>query len=200
MAGKIKVGVLSLQGAVSEHVAALTKCGAEVIRVKHLEQLADVEALVIPGGESTTIGRLIDRFNLGPALKEFIRSGRAVYGTCAGMILLADKIDGPAQYNLGGMDITVKRNAFGRQRESFEVDLDIPVLGKKPFRGIFIRAPLIIQLGAKVKILATYHSQAVAAQQGKLLVSAFHPELTEDIRMHAYFLQLAGQKQIGINP
>ncbi len=197
MAGKIKVGVLSLQGAVSEHVAALTKCGAEVIRVKYLEQLADLEALVIPGGESTTIGSLIDRFNLGPALKEFIRSGRAVYGTCAGMILLANKIDGPAQYSLGGMDITVKRNAFGRQRESFEVDLDIPVLGKKPFRGIFIRAPQIIQCGAKVKTLATYHNQAVAAQQGKLLVSAFHPELTEDIRMHAYFLQLAGKNRSG---
>ncbi|HHX75428.1 MAG TPA: pyridoxal 5'-phosphate synthase glutaminase subunit PdxT [Firmicutes bacterium] len=191
----MKAGVLSLQGAAREHAVALKKCGAETVFVKHREQLDNLDCLVIPGGESTTIGKLLDRFGLGPALQEFMRSGRAVYGTCAGMILLANKVDGPPQYTLGGMEITVRRNAFGRQRESFEADLEIPVLGRELFRSVFIRAPLIIRTGAGVEVLATYRGRAVATRQGNLLVSSFHPELTDDIRMHAYFLRLAEKKQ-----
>lgn len=190
----MKIGVLCLQGAVREHVALLEKCGVEAVCVKKKEQLPQLDGLVIPGGESTTIGKLIERFDLDVPLREFIAQGKAVYGTCAGMIMLAEEIAGSSQYHLGGMNISVERNAFGRQRESFEEDLIIPALGEDPFHAVFIRAPLIKSYGRDVQVLASCHGEAVAARQGNLLVSSFHPELTDDTRMHSYFIEMASRK------
>lgn len=186
----MKIGVLCIQGAVREHVAALQRCGADVVCVKKNEEIAGLDGLVIPGGESTTIGKLINRFNLAPAILELIRAGKPVYGTCAGLILLSKRVVGSNQFLLGQMDISVARNAFGRQRESFEADIPIPVLGEEPYRAVFIRAPLILECGEGVEVVATYGSEIVAARQGNILVSAFHPELTDDDRMHRYFLTL----------
>ena len=189
----MKIGVLCLQGAVREHVASLQKCDVDVVCVKKKEQIADLDGLIIPGGESTTIGKLIDRFDLGQTLIDFIKAGKPVYGTCAGLILLANNVEGSDQFVLGGMDITVSRNAFGRQRESFEEDLPISALGETPFRAVFIRAPLITSHGEGVSVLATCGDEIVAARQGNILVSSFHPELTDDTRMHEYFVELARQ-------
>ena len=189
----MKIGVLCMQGAVREHVAALKKCGVDVECVKRKEQFADLDGLVIPGGESTTIGKLIERFDLTETMINFIQQGKPVYGTCAGMILLAKQVDGPEQVLLGQMDITVARNAFGRQRESFEQDLPIAVLGDKPYCAVFIRAPLIKSRGDNVQVLATCNHEVVAARQDNILVSAFHPELTNDERMHRYFVDMAHQ-------
>lgn len=186
----MKIGVLCIQGAVREHVVALEKCGVEVECVKRKEQFADLDGLIIPGGESTTIGKLLDRFGLGATIIEMIAEGKPVYGTCAGLILLARKVEGSDQYLLGQMDITVARNAFGRQRESFESPLSIAALGDEPYCAVFIRAPLIKELGENVETLATCNGEVVAARQGNLLVSAFHPELTDDTRMHRYFIEM----------
>ncbi|MBS4030455.1 MAG: pyridoxal 5'-phosphate synthase glutaminase subunit PdxT [Clostridiales bacterium] len=186
----MKIGVLCIQGAVREHVAALEKCGVEVICVKRKEQFADLDGLIIPGGESTTIGKLLDRFGLGASIIGMIVEGKPVYGTCAGLILLARKVEGSDQYLLGQMDITVARNAFGRQRESFEAPLSIASLGEEPYCAVFIRAPLIKSVGENVETLATCNGEIVAARQGNLLVSAFHPELTDDTRMHRYFIEM----------
>jgi pyridoxal 5'-phosphate synthase pdxT subunit len=186
----MKIGVLCIQGAVREHVAALQRCGVEAICVKKEEQLAEIDGLVIPGGESTTIGKLIERFGLAPALRLFIEQGKPVYGTCAGMILLAKEVEGSQQFLLQAMDITVARNAFGRQKESFEEDLPIGVLGEKPFRAVFIRAPLITRHKEEVEVLAVCRGEIVAARQRNILVSSFHPELTEDQRMHQYFVDM----------
>jgi pyridoxal 5'-phosphate synthase pdxT subunit len=186
----MKIGVLCIQGAVREHVAALQRCGVEAICVKKEEQLAEIDGLVIPGGESTTIGKFIERFGLAPALRLFIEQGKPVYGTCAGMILLAKEVEGSQQFLLQAMDITVARNAFGRQKESFEEDLPIGVLGEKPFRAVFIRAPLITRHKEEVEVLAVCRGEIVAARQRNILVSSFHPELTEDQRMHQYFVDM----------
>ena len=191
----MKIGVLCLQGAVREHVAALEKCDVEVVCVKRKEQLAELDGLIIPGGESTTIGKLIDRFGLGEAIKEMQQQGKPIYGTCAGLILLAKELCGNDQYLLELMDISVERNAFGRQRESFEADLPISVLGEKPYRAVFIRAPLIKERGDGVTVLATCRGEVVAARQNNILVSSFHPELTEDVRMHQYFVDMARQEK-----
>lgn len=193
----MKIGVLCIQGAVREHVKSLGQCGVEVVCVKKKEQFADLDGLVIPGGESTTIGKLIERFDVSDAIRSVIRQGKPVYGTCAGMILLADKVEGSNQFLLGGMDITVARNAFGRQRESFEHDLAVAGIVGEPFRAVFIRAPLIKEYGQGVEILATCNGQIVAARQGNILVSSFHPELTEDIRMHRLFVEMARQAKNG---
>lgn len=193
----MKIGVLCIQGAVREHVKSLGQCGVEVVCVKKKEQFADLDGLVIPGGESTTIGKLIERFDVSDAIRSVIRQGKPVYGTCAGMILLADKVEGSNQFLLGGMDITVARNAFGRQRESFEHDLAVADIVGEPFRAVFIRAPLIKEYGQGVEILATCNGQIVAARQGNILVSSFHPELTEDIRMHRLFVEMARQAKNG---
>lgn len=189
----MKIGVLCLQGAVREHVASLEQCGVDVVCVKKKQQLADVDGLIIPGGESTTIGKLIERFDLAETLKKYIRQGKPVYGTCAGLIMLAKHVEGSKQFILGGMDITVARNAFGRQRESFEEDLLLPFLGEEPFRAVFIRAPLIKACGAAVEVLANCRDEIVAARQGNILVSSFHPELTDDVRFHDYFVAMAKQ-------
>jgi 5'-phosphate synthase pdxT subunit len=186
----MKIGVLCIQGAVREHVAALEKCGVEVECVKRKEQFADLDGLIIPGGESTTIGKLLDRFGLGASIIGMIAEGKPVYGTCAGLILLARKVEDSEQYLLGQMDITVARNAFGRQRESFEAPLSIASLGEEPYCAVFIRAPLIKELGDNVETLGTCNGEVVAARQGNLLVSAFHPELTDDTRMHRYFIEM----------
>lgn len=189
---KQKIGILALQGSFIEHAHAVTRIGAEPVLVRLPEQLDSIKGLIIPGGESTTIGKLLKEYNLSEKIKRLALNGLPVYGTCAGMILLAKKNFSDV-HSLGLIDITVRRNAFGRQLDSFEEDLDIPVLGEAPFHGIFIRAPLIIETGNQVRILAslndTYQEKRiVAAEQDNILVTAFHPELTDDLRVHKYFL------------
>lgn len=187
----MKIGVLNLQGAVSEHADMLRRCGAEAVLVKKKEDMSGLDGLVIPGGESTTIGRLIEHYGLEEPIKRMAGEGKPLYGTCAGLIVLAKEIIGYDMFSLRLMDIWVTRNAFGRQRESFETDLSIPALGDKPFRAVFIRAPIIEECGAGVEVLATLGDRVVAARQGNFLVSAFHPELTDDLRFHRYFLDMA---------
>ena len=190
----MRIGVLALQGAFIEHEHVLARLGAQPVEVRLPEHLEGLAGLIIPGGESTTIGLLAQKWGLLEPLREFARSGRPLWGTCAGMILLAKEVvDGVAgQPILGLMDITVRRNAFGRQVDSFEADLAVPVLGDPPFHAVFIRAPVIERVGAEVEVLATLEEgTAVAVQQGNLLATAFHPELTRDERFHRYFLKLA---------
>jgi 5'-phosphate synthase pdxT subunit len=187
-----RIGVLALQGDVAEHQRILTEAGAEPVPVKRAEQLDAIDGLVIPGGESTTIGKLLRRFDLLEPLRSRVRQGFPVFGTCAGMILLADQISDAAadQPSIGGMDISVRRNAFGRQVDSFEADIDVPALGQEPLHAVFIRAPVIERAGEGVEILAALpDGRCVAARQGSLLAAAFHPELTDDQRMHRYFVE-----------
>ena len=186
-----RIGVLALQGDVAEHCTMLRHSGAEPLAVKRAEQLEEVQGLIIPGGESTTIGKLLRRFAMLEPLRGLVRDGFPVFGTCAGMILLANEIEGAGvdQPSIGGMDITVQRNAFGRQRESFETDLSIPAVTEGPVHAVFIRAPVIKRTGPGVDILATLNGdRPVVARQENLLVSSFHPELTDDDRMHRYFV------------
>jgi pyridoxal 5'-phosphate synthase pdxT subunit len=192
------VGVLAVQGDVREHVAALEACGAIARPVRRPVELERVDAVVIPGGESTTIDKLVRAFDLYEPLRERIKRGTAVYGSCAGMIMLADRIvDGTAdQRTLGGLDVTVRRNAFGRQVESFETDLDVGVFGDGPaLHAVFIRAPWVEDAGPDVDVLATVAAgraagRIVAVRQGALLATAFHPELTGDLRVHRLFLDI----------
>lgn len=183
-----KVGVLGLQGAVREHVKALESTGAEVIVVKKVEQLDELDGLVIPGGESTTMRRLIDKYHFLEPLKEFGQD-KPVFGTCAGLILMANKIEGQDFPHLGFMDMYVRRNAFGRQKESFEAELMIKDVADD-FVGVFIRAPYIIEVGEDVEILSKHNDTIVAARQGHFLTCAFHPELTDDYRFHHYFVKI----------
>ena len=186
---KMRIGVLALQGSFAEHMESLHAAGAKPVPVKFPEQLDGVDALIIPGGESTTMRKLLNKYNVGIKIIDLAGKGLPIYGTCAGMIALAKHIGHPEQTILGLMDITVQRNAFGRQRESFEENLDIPLLGPESFRAVFIRAPLIKETGNEVTILARLNDgRVVAAEQDNLLVSSFHPELTVDLRMHQYFL------------
>lgn len=185
----VKIGVLALQGAVREHIRALEACGAEAVSIKKVEQLQDIDGLVIPGGESTTMRRLIDKYDFLEPLKEFGQSGKPMFGTCAGLILLANQIEGQDTAHLGLMDMKVERNAFGRQRESFEAELMITGVGDD-FIGVFIRAPRIIEVGEDVEILSKHHDKIVAARQGHYLACAFHPELTDDYRMADYFVKM----------
>ncbi len=187
------IGVLALQGDVAEHRAMLARSGAESVAVRQIAQLDQIGGLIIPGGESTAIGKLLRRFELLDPLRKRVRDGFPVYGTCAGMILLADDVEdaGADQPTIGGMDIGVQRNAFGRQRESFETDLDMPAIGEPSLHAVFIRAPVITRVGADVEVLASLNGTgAVAARQDNLLVSAFHPELTDDTRLHRYFIDM----------
>ena len=187
----MRIGVLASQGAFAEHIAVLHQLEVEAVPVRLPEELAGLDGLIIPGGESTSIGRLVLDYNLMSEIRDLAKDGLSIFGTCAGMVLLAGKNSDSHPEPLGVMDITVRRNAFGRQRESFETELLIPVLGEKPFPGVFIRAPVIEQVDGKVEILARLADGApVAARQGKLLASAFHPELTEDLRFHQYFLDI----------
>lgn len=192
-----RIGVLALQGNVREHLRMLSDAGAEPVPIKKGEQLDEVDGLVIPGGESTTIGKLLRRFDMLEPLQGKVRSGFPAFGTCAGMILLADEIQGAGvdQPSIGGMDITVQRNAFGRQRESFETELAVPALGEKPLPAVFIRAPLVTRVGAGVEVVARLDGdRVVAARQGPILVSSFHPEMTDDARMHRYFLRIVEEQ------
>lgn len=184
----MKIGVLALQGAVAEHVRLLEKAGSQALTIKKVHQLEEVDGLVIPGGESTTISKLMHKYGFDTAVKRFAEE-KPVFGTCAGLILLAKRIEGQDAGHLGLMDINVRRNAFGRQRESFEYDL--PVTGvAEDFRAVFIRAPYILEAGEGVDVLATFDEKIVAARQGRFLCSAFHPELTDDDRMHRYFAEM----------
>lgn len=190
----MKIGVLALQGAVAEHIDMIEKAGGEGVIVKRTEQLPDIDGIIIPGGESTTIGKLMRTYGFIDALREFSLQGKPLFGTCAGLIVLAKEISGQEEAHLGLMDIRVARNAFGRQRESFETDLDIKGVDKD-VRAVFIRAPLIEQVGSEVDVLATYQDQIVAARQGHLLAASFHPELTDDERLHAYFLDMVRESR-----
>ncbi|MBI2887664.1 MAG: pyridoxal 5'-phosphate synthase glutaminase subunit PdxT [Chloroflexi bacterium] len=187
----MKVGVLALQGDFQEHAAVLRRLGVEVVEVRQPEDMEGVGGLIIPGGESTTITRLLHRYGLVIPLRERIRQGMPVLGTCAGMIVLAKEARGLDREGLEVMDIVVQRNAFGRQIDSFEADIPIPALGGDPFHAVFIRAPIIEEVQAPGEALATLEDgTVVAAREGNMLVLAFHPELTADTRMHTYFLEL----------
>jgi len=188
----MKIGVLSIQGAVSEHLKHLELCRVEAVPVKTIENLAEVSGLIIPGGESTTIGKLIEVYGLDGPIKERARNGTlAVFGTCAGMALMArDVADGSTdQPKLGLMNTIVKRNAFGRQKESFETGLDFKGL-EHPLVAVFIRAPIILEAGDNVEILASLPEGIVAARQANLLATSFHPELTGDQRLHQLFVDI----------
>ena len=195
----MKIGVLALQGDFIEHVHILQTLGAQAVEVRKPEQLDDLDGLIIPGGESTTFGKLAAEFGLIEPLRAFCASGKPVWGTCAGMIFLAKDV-GRKQPVLGLMDVKVKRNAFGRQVDSFEQDLDIPAISAaengqaRPFHAIFIRAPMLESVGAGVQVLAKLDDGTiVAARQGNLLATSFHPELTQDTRFHRYFLEQMGK-------
>jgi 5'-phosphate synthase pdxT subunit len=183
-----RVGVLALQGDVREHRILLDKLDVESVAVKRPEQLEDIDGLVIPGGESTTIGKMAVRFGLLDPLRSAIRDGMPVYGTCAGMILLAGSLTEGDQPLVGGLDVLVRRNAFGRQNESFESSVDIAGLDK-PFHAVFIRAPWIEKIGDEVEVLATIDSHPVMVRQHAIMASSFHPELTGDGRIHQMFLR-----------
>jgi 5'-phosphate synthase pdxT subunit len=186
----MRVGVLALQGAFVEHEQALARIGVEPVRLRLPHHLDGLDGLIIPGGESTTIGRLIQRWGLLEPIRALARSGWPLWGTCAGLILMArEVVDGvPGQPLLALMDLEVHRNAYGRQVDSFEVDLEVPALGPPPFRAVFIRAPSVKRAGAGVEVLARLEDgTAVALLQGNLLATTFHPELADDDRFHRYF-------------
>jgi 5'-phosphate synthase pdxT subunit len=185
------IGVLALQGDVREHARVLTDLGADVELVRRPIELAAVDGLVIPGGESSVIDKLSRAFGMREPIRDAIAAGMPVYGTCAGLILLADRItDGIAgQQTFGGLDVTVQRNAFGSQVDSFETELDVPALGEPPVHAVFIRAPLVLDAGTEVETLASLDDgRVVAVRQGPLLGTAFHPEVTGEHRFHALFL------------
>lgn len=184
-----RVGVLSLQGDFREHLNALTELGAEAVGVKTPEALESVDGLVIPGGESTTIGKLATRFGLMDPLRQRISDGMPTFGTCAGMIFLASAVTEGSQPLLGMLDAVVQRNAFGRQNESFETDLDVVGLDR-PFPAVFIRAPWVEKVGEDVEVLAEVDGHPVLVRQGHLLAGSFHPELTSDPRIHGMFLEM----------
>ena len=185
----MRVGVLALQGDFREHIAALTAIGVKAIPVKTEAEINSVNALLLPGGESTTIAKLARIFSVFDLIKSKISSGLPVYGSCAGLILLADRIlDGvEGQETFGGLDITARRNAFGRQVDSFEGEIEFVGLGK--LNGVFIRAPWVEEVGAGVEVLATSHGHPVAVRQGSILATSFHPELTNDYAVHRFFIE-----------
>ncbi len=190
----MKIGVLALQGAVSEHLDMLEACDVEAVKVRRKSDLKKIDGLIIPGGESTTIGRLIVKLGLETEILRLKEEGKPLFGTCAGLVLLGSRVEGSEQKLLGLMDTLVVRNGFGRQRESFEDSLAIPSLGEEPFPGVFIRAPYVSRTGAGVEVLAAYRGRIIAARQGKVLAAAFHPELTEDLRLHRYFIEMASKE------
>ncbi|RYJ20870.1 pyridoxine biosynthesis glutamine amidotransferase, glutaminase subunit [Streptomyces sp. L-9-10] len=186
------IGVLALQGDVREHLAALATAGAEARTVRRPAELDGVEGLVIPGGESTTMSKLAALFGMLEPLRERVGAGMPVYGTCAGMIMLAEKILDPrsGQETVGGIDMIVRRNAFGRQNESFEAAVEVSGVDGGPVEGVFIRAPWVESVGAEVRVLAEYGGHVVAVRQGNALATSFHPELTGDDRLHRFFTDM----------
>ncbi|SFB26551.1 pyridoxal phosphate synthase yaaE subunit [Bacillus sp. cl95] len=185
----VKIGVLALQGAVREHVRSIEESGAEAVVIKTKEQLSEVDGLILPGGESTTMRKLIDKYDFMDELKKFAADGKPMFGTCAGLILLAKNIAGYDSPHIGVMNVLVERNSFGRQRESFEADLDIRDVAED-FTAVFIRAPHIMEAGENVEILAKHNGRIVAAREGQFLGCSFHPELTDDHRLTAYFIEM----------
>ena len=185
------IGVLAIQGDFSKHLEAVNAVGALGREVRESRDLEGLDGLIIPGGESTTIGKLLDRYAMVEPIRAFALAGKPVFGTCAGAILLSKTILGSSQLKLGLMDIEVKRNAYGRQIESFEADIPCPEVGEIPVRGVFIRAPIIAEVKAGAEILAEYDGKPVLVKQKNLLACTFHPELTNDFRVHRYFLALA---------
>ncbi|MDR3319694.1 MAG: pyridoxal 5'-phosphate synthase glutaminase subunit PdxT [Desulfovibrio sp.] len=183
------VGVLALQGAFREHMAVLLRMGTRAVEIRQREHIDGIDALIIPGGESTTIGRLLAEWNMLAHLKERIQAGMPVYGSCAGLILLCKTIENSDQPSLGVLDIRVRRNAFGRQTDSFETKLTMPELGRTPFHAVFIRAPVITEVGPGVRVLAEFDRMAVAVRRDNVLATSFHPELTQDMRLHRYFMK-----------
>ena len=189
------VGVIAMQGDFDAHLKAVEAAGGRAILARTAEQVAACDALILPGGESTTIGKLLSRYGIDTAIHAANTQGKPIFGTCAGLILLAKRIvQGEmrgGQQTLGLMDVGVVRNAFGRQVDSFETDIDTPeVAGGAPIRGVFIRAPLVAEAGSEVTVLGTYQGETVLIRQRNLLAAAFHPELTDDTRLHRYFLQM----------
>ena len=194
----MKIGVLALQGDFDRHAKALARCGVEAVEVRKPEQLADVDGLIMPGGESTTLLKLMDEWGFVPALQKFHAGGRPIFGTCAGLILLARDVEGPKQASLGFIDLAVERNAYGRQRESFEARGTATLEGRAtPVEMVFIRAPRIRRVGAGVETLARHGDEPVMARQGSILVATFHPELTDDPTVHEYFCDMVRTARAG---
>jgi 5'-phosphate synthase pdxT subunit len=194
----MRIGVLASQGAFIEHITILKQLDTEAVPVRLPGELKGLDGLIIPGGESTTISRLMNAYDLMESIGALAKRGMPLFGTCAGMIMMAKHISGNGSPSLGLMDIDVQRNAFGRQIDSFETDIEIPALGNTPFHAIFIRAPLIEQCGDDVEILARLDDgRIVAAREGKMLATSFHPELTEDTRLHEYFLNMVSGSTTG---
>jgi 5'-phosphate synthase pdxT subunit len=195
LAEKIRVAVLALQGDFEKHIQVLTGLGADARAARLPADIKQADAIILPGGESTTIGKLMQRYGLDTEIKAAATAGKPIYGTCAGLIMLATEIESDTaerggQPTLGLLDITVARNAFGRQVDSFETDLSVPAIGDEPVHAVFIRAPIVTRAGAGVDVLATHHDDIVFVQQGNLLGTSFHPELGDDDRVHRYFLSL----------
>jgi 5'-phosphate synthase pdxT subunit len=193
------IGVLALQGAVREHLQMIERCGARGVGIKRPSGLTHVNGLIIPGGESTTIGKLIDEYGFAAPIRELAAAGVPIYGTCAGLILVARRVKGRHGTILGLADVTVERNAFGRQVDSFERDLVVRGIADEdvPFRAVFIRAPVIEETGPGVTEMASIAEGIVMAREGNLLLGAFHPELTGDTRIHSYFLDMVGASRVG---
>jgi pyridoxal 5'-phosphate synthase pdxT subunit len=186
-----RVGILAVQGAVREHAEALRAVGADAVLVRLPADLAGLDALILPGGESTTMRRMIDQYGLREPIRAMARAGAPMLGTCAGMILLADRLADGEEPVLRLLDVEVQRNAYGRQLDSFEADLDVPVLGAERLRGVFIRAPILSDVGPKAEVLARDgDGRPIAVRQGRVLATAFHPELTGDRRLHRLLLSL----------
>ncbi|MGE7859438.1 pyridoxal 5'-phosphate synthase glutaminase subunit PdxT [Bacillus thuringiensis] len=191
----VKIGVLGLQGAVREHIKSVEASGAEAVVVKRIEQLEEIDGLILPGGESTTMRRLIDKYAFMEPLRTFAKSGKPMFGTCAGMILLAKTLIGYEEAHIGAMDITVERNAFGRQKDSFEAALSIKGVGED-FVGVFIRAPYVVNIADNVEVLSKHGDRMVAVRQDQFLAASFHPELTDDHRVTAYFVEMVKEAKM----
>lgn len=191
-----KIGVLAIQGSVIEHIEMIKKLGLEPFLVHTRRELNNVDALILPGGESTTIGHIMKKFSIDKDFIKRVKEGMPVYGTCAGAILLAKKlIGGQRTTHFSLMDIEIERNAYGRQIDSFIDKIKIPLLGKIPFEAVFIRAPKIKKTGKDVEILAEYRGEPIMCREGNILISTFHPELTNDTRVHKYFLNFLDGKK-----
>ncbi len=193
----ISIGVLGLQGAVREHVRSIEASGAKAIVIKQAEQLSSVDGLIMPGGESTTMRRLINLYGFMQPLRDFAQAGKPVFGTCAGLILLAKEVVGYDEPHLGVMDVNVERNSFGRQKESFEADLMVTGLDE-PYNAVFIRAPHIVSAGPNTQILATHNDRIVLARDGQFLGCSFHPELTDDHRITKYFVEMVESAMVSV--
>ena len=195
MAAAAKVGVLAYQGDVREHLAALEAVGAAPVEIRRVEELEAVDGLVVPGGESTVIGKLADRYGLLEPLRRRVAAGLPTFGTCAGLIFLAREVEGPPQHLLGVLDVRVRRNAFGRQVASFEAEVDVKGVDGGPVAGAFIRAPWVADAGPEVEVLAELEGKVVAVRQGNLLATAFHPELSGEVRLHRWLVDLIAERR-----